>query len=57
MSVAAFYLLGAGAIGGRLHSRYWSAYLTVALLLAAVLVGGMAAYWEAFPPLRPKFVD
>lgn len=55
VSAAGFYLLTAGAIGGRLCSRYWFVYLLAAHILAVALVGGMAVCWEIYQPRRTGF--
>ena len=50
VSAFAFYLLGAGAVGGGFRSRHWRAYLVAALTLASLLVAGMMLYWAWSPP-------
>ena len=52
MSVAGFYLLANAVMYGRLHSHRRVTCLIAALVLASLLVAGMAAFWE----FRPRHI-
>lgn len=50
VSAGGFFLIGAGAIGGKSRPRNRLAYLLAAHILAAVLLIGVAVCWEVNRP-------